>query len=98
MAHGFLEGGSAFVSMDSQALSPLCCQAFRVRMEGITCRWKELQAKEAELKAHMKKSERTLKVQLPLFCPSDTRLRCTADSSPPLAIRPVGAPLCTDLP
>eukprot|EP00076_Gallus_gallus_P046782 XP_415587.3 coiled-coil domain-containing protein 42 isoform X2 [Gallus gallus] len=36
-------------------------EAFRVRMEGITCRWKELQAKEAELKAHMKKSERTLK-------------------------------------
>ncbi|XP_010719588.1 coiled-coil domain-containing protein 42 isoform X1 [Meleagris gallopavo] len=36
-------------------------EAFRVRMEDITCRWKELRAKEADLKAHMKKSERTLK-------------------------------------
>uniref|UniRef100_A0A8C9F1M0 Coiled-coil domain containing 42 n=1 Tax=Pavo cristatus TaxID=9049 RepID=A0A8C9F1M0_PAVCR len=36
-------------------------EAFRVRIEDITSRWKELLAKEAELKAHMKKSERTLK-------------------------------------
>ncbi|XP_015735002.1 coiled-coil domain-containing protein 42 [Coturnix japonica] len=34
---------------------------FRVRIENLTCRWKELWAKEAKLKAHMKKSERTLK-------------------------------------
>ncbi|XP_021270900.1 coiled-coil domain-containing protein 42 [Numida meleagris] len=36
-------------------------EAFRVRMEDITSRWKELRAKEDELKAHMKKSQRTLK-------------------------------------
>ncbi|XP_072208388.1 coiled-coil domain-containing protein 42 [Excalfactoria chinensis] len=36
-------------------------EAFRVRMENITCRWKEFWAKEAEMKVHMKKSERTLK-------------------------------------
>lgn len=87
------------VSTDSQALSPLCFQAFRVRMEDITCRWKELRAKEAELKAHMKKSERTLKVQLPLLRPSDTTLRCTANSSPPLGRRTAEqTPHCMDLP
>ncbi|OXB81197.1 UNVERIFIED_CONTAM: hypothetical protein H355_005127 [Colinus virginianus] len=36
-------------------------EAFRVRMEDITCQWKELRAKEAELKAHVQKSETILK-------------------------------------
>ncbi|NXL86280.1 CCD42 protein, partial [Alectura lathami] len=33
---------------------------FRVRMEAIVCRWKDLQVKDAELKAYMQKSRRTL--------------------------------------
>ncbi|KGL89165.1 Coiled-coil domain-containing protein 42A, partial [Charadrius vociferus] len=34
---------------------------FKERMKVITCRWKDLHAKEAQLKAHMEKSEKTLK-------------------------------------
>lgn len=41
-----------------------CYQDFRERMKVITCRWKDLHAKEAQLKTHMEKSERTLKVHL----------------------------------
>ncbi|NXW56425.1 CCD42 protein, partial [Eurystomus gularis] len=36
-------------------------EAFRMRMKDITCRWKDLHAKEAQLKIHMEKLERILK-------------------------------------
>ncbi|XP_035198606.1 coiled-coil domain-containing protein 42, partial [Oxyura jamaicensis] len=35
-------------------------EAFRERMEAISCRWRDLQTKEAQLKAHMKESGRVL--------------------------------------
>ncbi|NXL45546.1 CCD42 protein, partial [Podilymbus podiceps] len=36
-------------------------EAFRERMKVITCRWRDLHAKEAQLKTYMEKSERILK-------------------------------------
>uniref|UniRef100_A0A8B9SZE8 DUF4200 domain-containing protein n=1 Tax=Anas platyrhynchos TaxID=8839 RepID=A0A8B9SZE8_ANAPL len=36
------------------------CQAFRERMKAIACQWRDLQIKEAQLKAYMKKSRKVL--------------------------------------
>lgn len=41
-----------------------CCQDFRERMKVITCQWRDLHAKEAQLKTHMEESGKTLKVHL----------------------------------
>lgn len=61
-----------------------CCQAFRERMKVITCRWRDLHAKEAQLKTYMEKSRRILKVHLPLISLADMTLSHTTTSSPPL--------------
>ncbi|XP_026717056.1 coiled-coil domain-containing protein 42 [Athene cunicularia] len=38
-----------------------CCQAFRERMKVISCQWRDLRAKEAQLKTYMEKSGKILK-------------------------------------
>lgn len=60
-----------------------CCQAFKETMADIARRWRELHAKEDQLKTYMEKSMRRLKVRLPLISSSDVTLSHSATFSPP---------------
>uniref|UniRef100_A0A8B9QDP5 Coiled-coil domain containing 42 n=1 Tax=Apteryx owenii TaxID=8824 RepID=A0A8B9QDP5_APTOW len=44
--------------LSSHVMFSLHCQAFKVRMEAINCRWRDLQGKEAQLKAYTQKFEK----------------------------------------
>ncbi|KAM6240065.1 coiled-coil domain-containing protein 42 [Spheniscus humboldti] len=46
-------------------------EAFKERMKVITCRWRDLHAKEAQMKTYMEKSGRILKVHLSLISSAD---------------------------
>ena len=50
----------------------------------MSCRWRDLHAKEAQLKTYMEKSGKILKVHLPLISSADISLSHTTTSSPPL--------------
>lgn len=73
------------------------CQAFRERMKAIACQWRDLQIKEAQLKAYMKKSRRVLQVQLPLLSSASTTPGCTTSSCPPSGRDPGGTAVCPHL-
>lgn len=49
-------------------------------MKAIGCRWRDLHAKEAQLKSYMENSERILKVHPPLISLADMTLSCTTTS------------------
>lgn len=61
-----------------------CCQAFKEKMADIARRWRELHAKEEQLKTYMEKSVRMLKVRLLLISSADMTLSHSTTFFPPL--------------
>ncbi|KAM8991997.1 coiled-coil domain-containing protein 42 isoform 2-T2 [Ara ararauna] len=49
------------VGASSQVTLALRCQGFKERMEAVACRWRDLHAREAELKTHKEESLRIVK-------------------------------------